>query len=285
MTSPASRKVRLRTADLDNIKSKITLHETKVYFAPHGNKSLKSYVQVHNLLNDKSHTDASWIDDQECPQEYLDYSDDEKETKARKELRESKRKRKIEENNEKIKEKTILATSQQEKLIEKQNEFLEKMAEQQLKMIEEMDQSNKEQEEFRRFFYSDQNFYVRRNGNSFNRKTGKVDKLFQSQVKNHFAPREELRQELNEDMEQQQSSSIQTVQQSRLELSMETGEDYVEEMKRMNPGFEFAPSVIEKTHEEIGNSDVEINDGYNNDSQSLEEYPENSPDEDLKEEN
>lgn len=74
---------------------------TKVFFVPF-NKELTKYVFVEQLKNLKG-SDASWKGDQEPPVEFLDYSDEEEERKAKQKLK-SERKEKFQADSNKIPE-------------------------------------------------------------------------------------------------------------------------------------------------------------------------------------
>lgn len=279
--------VRLRSTDLTNIKSKIVLNETKVYFAPHGNKSLKSYVKVHQLMNDKF-TDASWEEDKECPLQHLDFSDDEEERNFKKKnLKRSRGKaNQIEEKasttptatvgvtpktenctnsenknsdqnstNDNTNEPLLPSPSpnpvrqvrtvdpktleKQEELLKKQNDYIDKLAEEQMKMLQEMEQNSKEEQEFKRFFYGNQNQYIKQNGNGNYIKNGRVQRFPQNMVKNHFASEKDGDNNANNGLEGGVNSMC----------VPETGSDYVEEMKRMNPGFTDGPDELVKTQD------------------------------------
>lgn len=81
----------VRFNDADHIKSYNIQIKEPVYCAP--KTEYTSFVLVSQLLKNKG-SDASWKDNNEPPQEYLDYSDDEAEKLAKKSRRQKKQRQK-----------------------------------------------------------------------------------------------------------------------------------------------------------------------------------------------
>ncbi|XP_070543964.1 H/ACA ribonucleoprotein complex non-core subunit NAF1-like isoform X2 [Ptychodera flava] len=82
----------VRFNSTNHIKSKGIELQDKIYYA-RDNEEYTSYVFLAQLQRMKG-SDASWKNDEEPPQEFLDYSDDEREKEAKAKSRQSKDKRK-----------------------------------------------------------------------------------------------------------------------------------------------------------------------------------------------
>ncbi|XP_030580478.1 H/ACA ribonucleoprotein complex non-core subunit NAF1-like [Archocentrus centrarchus] len=81
----------LRFNSVDQISSKGLKEGTTLYYAP-AIKEYTGYILTQQLRLLKG-SDASWKNDQEPPEEALDYSDDEKEQEAKRKLKNAKKKR------------------------------------------------------------------------------------------------------------------------------------------------------------------------------------------------
>ena len=251
--------VRLKVDDLKNIQSKIELNKTKAFYLPGGNESLKSYVEVQKLKNEKF-DDASWENDIECPREFQEFSDDEQETSFKNEKKRKKLKKRevkketnleIPEKYSKIRELSKNSRSEvpkiQSKIAEKPAPTpdidIEKLAEQQLQMIAEMEQSKKEETSYKNFFFNDQKVYSKSTsglpGSCNYISKGQTVRLFQCQVKNHFATENNF-------------------------SKFDGGDDYLEEMRKINPEFSAGPSKVDTS--EVENMDVscDITDRFGN---------------------
>ena len=193
---------------MKNIQSKIEINKTKAFYLPGGNESLKSYVEVQKLKNEKF-DDASWENDIECPREFQEFSDDEQETSFKNEKKRKKLKKRevkkdaslvIPEKYSKIRELSKNSRNPEVPKIKSVTEKpvqptpdidIEKLAEQQLQMIAEMEQSKKEESSYKNFFFNDQKVYSKSTsglpGSCNYISKGQTVRLFQCQVKNHFA--------------------------------------------------------------------------------------------------
>ena len=79
--------IRLRKDDIIKLRQKLEVDKTRVFHRP---RDYSSYIFVPDIVTQKF-TDASWENDRECPEQHLDFSDDEQERNYKLKLK-SKRK-------------------------------------------------------------------------------------------------------------------------------------------------------------------------------------------------